>query len=131
MKAFRFRSPVKSRRKNKGNVNRDKINQVCLQFLDSNRDIQHSLKMIRREMGIWKRVNHPNIVPFLGIAYGFGREGSASLVSLWMTNGTLHAFLTDYDDHLTEVYRLQLVCRGGSLPYVRRILTCVCSSIAA
>lgn len=85
--------------------------------------------MIRREMGIWKRVNHPNIVPFLGITYGFGREGRASLVSLWMANGTLRAFLVDYDDYLTDVYRLQLVCCGGTLPYVRGFLTWAYSSV--
>ena len=65
--------------------------------------------MIRREMGIWKRVNHPNIVPFLGTTYGFGREGNVSLVSLWMTNGALHTLLVNYNDHLTDIHRLQLV----------------------
>ena len=66
--------------------------------------------MIKREMGIWKRVNHPNIVPFLGVTYGFGMEGNASLVSLWMPNGTLHTFLENYDLYLTGAHRLKLVC---------------------
>lgn len=68
---------------------------------------------MRRELGIWKRLSHPNIVPFLGIAYGFGRLGNASLVSSWMPNGTLHDFLSKYDDELTVAHRLRLVSLCG------------------
>ncbi|KAF8133181.1 kinase-like domain-containing protein [Boletus edulis] len=65
--------------------------------------------MIRRELGIWRRLEDPNIVPFLGIAYGFGSKGEhASLVSLWMDNGSLQGFLRKYDDRLTIAHRLQL-----------------------
>lgn len=65
---------------------------------------------MRRELGIWNMLNHPNIVPFLGIAHGFGREGNASLVSLWMPNGTIQRYLSACEDQLTVVRRLQLVC---------------------
>lgn len=65
--------------------------------------------MIRRELGIWKRLSHPNIVQFLGIVSGFGRLGNTSLVSVWMSNGTLQGFLQKYDDKLTVAHRLQLV----------------------
>ena len=74
--------------------------------------------MARRELGIWRRLNHPNIVPFLGIATGFGVFGSKSLVSLWMRNGTLESFLEKYEKNLKVEHRLQLV---GSLilyPYL-------------
>ena len=81
--------------------------------------------MIRRELGIWKRVNHPNIVPFLGITYGFGREGNTSLVLLWMANGTLHTFLENYDDRLTDAHRLQLVCCDSVLVLVQDSDLCV------
>ncbi|KAF8123361.1 kinase-like domain-containing protein, partial [Boletus edulis] len=64
---------------------------------------------IRRELGIWRNLEHPNIVPFLGIAYGFGGQGHASLVSLWMANGSLQRFLGQHDDRLTNAHRLQLV----------------------
>ena len=67
--------------------------------------------MARRELGIWRRLNHPNIVPFLGIATGFGLKDSTSLVSLWMSNGTLECFLRAYEN-LDVAHRLQLV---GSL----------------
>lgn len=65
--------------------------------------------MIRRELGIWKRLSHPSIVPFLGPVSGFGRPENASLVSSWMANGTLQDFLLKYDDGLTVTHRLQLV----------------------
>ncbi|KAG6382177.1 WD40-repeat-containing domain protein [Boletus reticuloceps] len=68
-----------------------------------------SVKMLRRELGIWKRLNHINIVPFLGIAYGFGMSGSMSLVSLWMSNDTLHNFLAKHDDSLGVMHRLQFL----------------------
>lgn len=66
-------------------------------------------QMIRRELGIWKRLSHPNIVPFLGTVSGFGRFGNASLVSSWMPNGTLQDFLLKHDDRLTVTHRLQFV----------------------
>ncbi|KAF8845927.1 kinase-like protein [Paxillus ammoniavirescens] len=68
-----------------------------------------TVKMIRRELGIWRRLDHKNIVPFLGVTYGFGRIGATSLVSLWMPNGTLHDFLAKHDVRLTTARRLQLL----------------------
>ena len=64
--------------------------------------------MLRRELGIWRRLNHKNVVPFLGIAYGFGMHGTTSLVSLWMPNESLQRFLTKYNN-LGVRHRLQLV----------------------
>ena len=65
--------------------------------------------MLRRELGIWRRLDHKNIVPFLGIAYGFGMFGAMSLVSLWMPNESLHHFLAKYNDNLDVGHRLQFV----------------------
>ena len=65
--------------------------------------------MLRRELGIWRRLEHDNIVPFLGIAYGFGMDGTMSLVSLWMPNESIHKFLVKYGDDLGVVHRLQFV----------------------
>ncbi|KAI9572198.1 kinase-like domain-containing protein [Boletus coccyginus] len=65
--------------------------------------------MFRRELGIWRRLNHPNVVPFLGIAYGFGMDGAMSLVSLWMSHGTLQNFLEVHADKLGVVHRLHFL----------------------
>ncbi|KAF8125471.1 kinase-like domain-containing protein, partial [Boletus edulis] len=59
----------------------------------------------RREFGIWRRLNHPNIVPFLGIITGFN---TTSLVSVWMRNGTLERFLEKYVNIEID-HRLRLV----------------------
>ena len=67
------------------------------------------LQMLRRELGIWRRLRHSNVVPFLGIAYGFGMHDVMSLVSLWMPNETLHKFMAAHDDKLDVVHRLQIV----------------------
>ena len=65
--------------------------------------------MLRRELGIWRRLDHTNVVPFLGIAYGFGMSGAMSLVSLWMPNESVHHFLAKHDDNLGLKHRLQFV----------------------
>ncbi|KAF8553698.1 kinase-like protein [Imleria badia] len=68
-----------------------------------------SAKMLRRELGIWRRLSHVNIVPFLGIAHGFGMRGAMSLVSSWMPNESLHHFLLKHDDNLAVGHRLRLL----------------------
>ena len=65
--------------------------------------------MLRRELGIWRGLDHINVVPFLGIAYGFGMRGAMSLVSLWMPNESLHHFLAKHDDNLGLGHRLRFV----------------------
>ena len=65
--------------------------------------------MFRRELGIWRRLDHINVVPFLGIAYGFGMRGTMSLVSLWMPNESLHHFLAKHHDNLGLGHRLRFV----------------------
>ncbi|KAG6369044.1 kinase-like domain-containing protein [Boletus reticuloceps] len=65
-----------------------------------------STKMVRRELGIWRRLNHANVVPFMGIVYGFGMRGAMSLVSLWMHNGSIHRFLEKHADNLSVQHRL-------------------------
>ena len=59
-------------------------------------------QMFCKEVVIWKRISHPNIVPFLGVS-----EGPAPLcmVSEWMPNGSVR----DYVGENPETSRLQLV----------------------
>ncbi|KAF8552778.1 kinase-like protein [Imleria badia] len=66
-------------------------------------------KMLHRELGIWRRLDHKNVVPFLGIAYGFGMRDAMSLVSLWMPNESLHHFLAGHDDNLELGQRLRFL----------------------
>ncbi|KAF9230671.1 kinase-like domain-containing protein, partial [Melanogaster broomeanus] len=64
---------------------------------------------LRRELGIWRRLNHPNIVPFLGIAYAFGSGHFPCMVSMWMSNGTLTSYIKKCGTELALSNRLQLV----------------------
>ena len=62
---------------------------------------------IRRQLEIWRRFDHPNVLPFLGITAGF--SPFVSLVSQWMSHGTLQEFIVRNDATMTAAFRLQLV----------------------
>ena len=57
-------------------------------------------KPFYREAVVWKRLRHPNVVPFLGVT-----TTQLWLVSKWMPNGTL----TDYVNAKPHVDRIGLV----------------------
>ncbi|OAX31799.1 kinase-like protein [Rhizopogon vinicolor AM-OR11-026] len=63
-------------------------------------------KALRRELGTWKRLHHVNILPLLGIARDFGPY--ISMVSPWLENGSLTAYLRKYKD-ITLSDRLRLL----------------------
>ncbi|KAG1843391.1 kinase-like domain-containing protein, partial [Suillus tomentosus] len=65
---------------------------------------------ISREIGILKILHHDNIVPLLGIATGFGsRPELRCLVSPWMPNGTLNAYLVSHHNDLTALDRSRML----------------------
>ena len=53
---------------------------------------------------MWKRISHPNIVPFLGVSKA---PAPLSMVSEWMPNGNVR----DYVRKNPDTSRLQLVRR--------------------
>ncbi|KAG2076484.1 kinase-like protein [Suillus decipiens] len=61
----------------------------------------------RRELGIWKRLQHSNILKFMGTTEGFGP--SVALVAPWMTNGTLTSFLDKNNETLKLGGRMLLL----------------------
>ena len=61
---------------------------------------------LRKEIEIWKRLDHKNIVPLLGTTSEFGSDCSTGMVSPWMNKGNL----TTYQERpLTPSQCLQLV----------------------
>jgi len=56
---------------------------------------------------MWRRLSHPNIVPFLGVSEA---PAPLSMVSEWMPNGNVRGYIAKNP----ETSRLQLVCRLGS-----------------
>ena len=69
---------------------------------------------LRRELGLLRRLEHPNTVSLLGMTQGFGPILAAVLP--WMSNGTLHSFLKNKGQALTVVERLELV--SSAIPYL-------------
>lgn len=61
----------------------------------------------RRELGIWKRLRHSNILKFMGTTEDFGP--SVALIAPWMTNGTLTSFLNQNNKILGLHDRLLLL----------------------
>ena len=68
---------------------------------------------LRREIDVWKRLDHENVVPLLGITTDIGP--SVGMVSPWMANGDLNTFLHQHTT-LPLSYRLKLVSKMCSLP---------------
>lgn len=64
-------------------------------------------KRLRREMGIWRRLNHPNVMEFMGYAFGFGV--SMALVAPWAVNGTLTDYLKKNWSIITVADQLSLL----------------------
>jgi len=56
--------------------------------------IDKGLKLISRELRIWQKLRHPNILPFLGITFDLDPNGLIpQAVSPWMNNGPLVHYL--------------------------------------
>ncbi|KAG1730744.1 hypothetical protein EDB19DRAFT_1739763 [Suillus lakei] len=76
-------------------------------------DLRKINRNINREIDILKMLRHNNIVPLWGIAIGFGRmPGLRCLVSPWMPNGTLNAYLASHHNNLTVLDRSRMVSRS-------------------
>jgi len=74
--------------------------------------ITHSVLRQRcsRELEVWGRLMHENILPLLGVAAGdYAGSGCVALVCPWMENGTLERYLTAYPKMALR-RKLQLVC---------------------
>ncbi|KAF8123455.1 kinase-like domain-containing protein [Boletus edulis] len=85
------------------------------------RKLELNNKILRRELGLLRRLEHSNIIPLLGVTYGFGPILAAILP--WMENGTLHSFLKNKGQTLSIVERLNLVHGIGSgLEYLHSLL---------
>ncbi|KAF8549366.1 kinase-like protein [Imleria badia] len=68
------------------------------------------IRKTRCELGIWNRLEHPNIAPLLGTTRGedFGSDYPC-LVSMWMSNGTLNEYLNRDGIILSASTRVQLI----------------------
>ena len=70
--------------------------EVISEFHVSWNELLHSIcsfQKFRRELKIWGRLQHKNIVPLLGVVSGFGPLPST--VSPWFRNGSLSRYMVD------------------------------------
>ncbi|KAF9457795.1 kinase-like domain-containing protein [Collybia nuda] len=57
------------------------------------RGLEIAKKRSQREVLVWSHLHHPNILRLLGIAHGFGAQGTYSMVCPWIDNGDLSHYL--------------------------------------
>ncbi|KIK79811.1 hypothetical protein PAXRUDRAFT_160273 [Paxillus rubicundulus Ve08.2h10] len=82
------------------------IKSIRSHILDDD-DMRKKSKKLRRELKVWARLEHENIIPLLGVATGFGPF--TALVCPWMDSGTLSSYLEHNKEHLALRDRLELL----------------------
>ncbi|KAK1228999.1 hypothetical protein PQX77_007952 [Marasmius sp. AFHP31] len=98
---------------------------VCLKvvkiYLTS--DVRQSLAEYLREAIVWKQLDHPNVLPFLGIYYLDHTRQRICLVSPWMEHGNLVQYLKDTPRESIDHLALALdVASGLSHLHVKKIV---------
>ncbi len=56
---------------------------------------------------MWKKLDHPNILPLLGVVSDFGRYDA--MICPWLDNGSVTKYMERCGDLLSMTDRLQLV----------------------
>ncbi|KAG2134529.1 kinase-like protein, partial [Suillus clintonianus] len=62
---------------------------------------------LRRELKVWLRLRHDNVVPLYGTVSGFGQF--VAMVCPWYDNGSLSGYLESLGETLSSVNRFQLL----------------------
>ncbi|KAF9263034.1 kinase-like protein [Marasmius fiardii PR-910] len=85
-----------------GDVWQGRIEQqvVCLKVIRAFRssDVNLILKDFMQEGILWRQLNHPNVLPFMGIYYLGMEQKQLCLVSPWMERGNLVDFMKSSQD---------------------------------
>ena len=66
------------------------VDQLIQSFPNKSTDL--AVKTLYNEAVVWKHLRHPHIVSFVGVSV----YGGISLISEWMTHGTIMTFLGDH-----------------------------------
>ncbi|KAJ8580210.1 kinase-like protein [Rhizopogon salebrosus TDB-379] len=84
--------------------------------IDYGKMIEKTCMRILRELRVWLRLNHPTIVPLLGIAYI--DPLFPAFVSQWMSSGTLYTYLHKQASISTSARRLLIRDVADGLNYL-------------
>lgn len=82
------------------------VKSIRSQALDE-KDVKKKNRRLRRELKVWSRLRHDNIVPLYGTVSGFGQF--ISLVCPWYDNGSLSSYLESHGETLSIIRRFQLL----------------------
>ncbi|KZV96562.1 hypothetical protein EXIGLDRAFT_421109 [Exidia glandulosa HHB12029] len=88
---------------------------VAIKFIRSNKkEFETMLRRYRREIRVWQGIDHPNVLPLLGLYWG-SRQLPA-LVSPWCEHGSISAYLQTLPAGVDVLQRkhvsLQEIARG-------------------
>ncbi|KAF9227191.1 kinase-like protein [Gyrodon lividus] len=89
----------------------------CLRSFECSGDeLKRRNKRLRRELKVWEKLDHENILPLWGVASGFGPM--LAMVCPWAENGTLTSYL-ERDQDLSLANRFSLLCEiAAGLQYL-------------
>ncbi|KAF9448421.1 kinase-like protein [Macrolepiota fuliginosa MF-IS2] len=65
-----------------------------------------------RETAVWVKLNHPNILKFLGLAPDHERFGVPALISPYCNNGTVYQYLGSHPNINTKLFIMKGVASG-------------------
>ncbi|KAG7095871.1 hypothetical protein E1B28_006562 [Marasmius oreades] len=89
-----------------GDVWKGRIGQqlVCMKVVRAfeTSDVKQILKDYMQEAIIWRQLNHPNLLPFMGIYYSDMEQKQLCLVSPWMEKGNIVQFLKNTSPDLVD-----------------------------
>lgn len=74
-----------------GSLNQQRVCIKVLRFFQQGSDREELLKALSKEVLLWRQLNHPNILPFLGVNTELFAP-SFCIVSPWMSNGDIMAY---------------------------------------
>jgi len=83
---------------------------VAIKALRVRQDYQHKMPKLKkrlRELMVWTYLEHPNIVPLLGLS--LSHSPYASMVSPWYEKGNVHRYLETFGDIIGISDRLRLL----------------------
>ncbi|KAF9239435.1 kinase-like domain-containing protein [Melanogaster broomeanus] len=92
----------------------------CPKYVHSESDLAKVRKAFEREIGTWRRLNHPNILPLIGVTYEFGVL--PALITPWMSEGSLTDFLERNHKELTMEDRFTMLLEmANGLRYLHKV----------
>ncbi|KAF9254232.1 kinase-like protein [Marasmius fiardii PR-910] len=109
-----------------GDVWQGRIGQqlVCLKVVRAFRrsDIKLILKNYMQEAIIWRQLDHPNVLPFMGIYYLDKEQKRLCLVSPWMERGNLVDFMKASPNLVDHDLLAYDIARGLSYLHAKKIV---------